>query len=171
MPDALFLDLLQPDVARELAARPERLRDMVRGAPERSTVVIDEVQRVPDLLSVVHVLIESKDKRRFVLTGSSARKLRRGGTDLLAGRAVVRTLHPFMASELDRFDFRAALTHGLLPLVVAADQPDDVLRAYASLYLDAAPAFGRSRSRTPRGCVWRISAALNRSAPTTPRPN
>lgn len=136
MPDALFLDLLQPDVARELAARPERLRDIVRGAPERSTVVIDEVQRVPDLLSVVHLLMESKDKRRFVLTGSSARKLRRGGTDLLAGRAVVRTLHPFMASELDRFDFRAALTHGLLPLVVAADRPDDVLRAYASLYLD-----------------------------------
>jgi predicted AAA+ superfamily ATPase len=136
MPDALFLDLLQPDLARELAARPERLLDMVRGAPERSTVVIDEVQRVPDLLSVVHLLMESKDRRHFVLTGSSARKLRRGGTDLLAGRAVVRTLHPFMASELDRFDFRAALLHGLLPLVVAADRPPDVLRAYASLNLD-----------------------------------
>jgi predicted AAA+ superfamily ATPase len=78
----------------------------------------------------------SKDKRRFVLTGSSARKLRRGGTDLLAGRAVVRTLHPFMGSELDRFDFQAALLHGLLPLVVAADRPADILRAYASLYLD-----------------------------------
>lgn len=113
MPDALFVDLLQPDVARELAARPEPLRDLVRGAPDRSTVVIDEVQRVPELLSVVHLLIESKDKRRFVLTGSSARKLRRGGTDLLAGRAVVRTLHPFMASELERFDFRSALTRGL----------------------------------------------------------
>ena len=136
VPDALFVDLLQPDVARELAARPERLRDLVGGAPERSTVVIDEVQRVPELLSVVHFLIESKDRRRFVLTGSSARKLRRGGTDLLAGRAVVRTLHPFMASELEHFDFRAALTHGLLPLVVAADRPDDVLRAYASLYLN-----------------------------------
>lgn len=134
--DALFVDLLQPDVARELTARPERLRDLVRGAPERSTVVIDEVQRVPDLLSVVHLLIESKDRRRFVLTGSSARKLRRGGTDLLAGRAVVRTMHPFMASELERFDLRDALTRGLLPLVVAADRPDDVLRAYASLYLD-----------------------------------
>ena len=136
MPDALFIDLLQPDVARELAAKPERLRDLVRGSPHHSTVVIDEVQRVPELLSVVHLVIESKDRRRFVLTGSSARKLRRGGTDLLAGRAVVRTLHPFMASELDRFDFRAALARGLLPLVVSADRPDDVLRAYASLYLD-----------------------------------
>lgn len=136
IPEALFVDLLQPDIAREFVARPERLRDLVRGAPERATVVIDEVQRVPELLPVVHALIESKDRRRFVLTGSSARKLRRGGTDLLAGRAVVRTLHPFMAAELEPFDFRAALTHGLLPLVVAADRPDDVLRAYASLYLN-----------------------------------
>lgn len=136
LPDALVVDLLQPDVARELTARPERLRDLVRGAPRRSTVVIDEVQRVPELLQVVHAILESTDRRRFVLTGSSARKLRRGGVNLLAGRAVVRTLHPFMAAELGRFDLEAALTRGLLPLVVAADQPDDVLRAYASLYLD-----------------------------------
>lgn len=136
LPDALVVDLLQPDVARELTARPERLRDLVRGAPRRSTVVIDEVQRVPELLQVVHAILESNDRRRFVLTGSSARKLRRGGVNLLAGRAVVRTLHPFMAAELGRFDLEAALTRGLLPLVVAADQPDDVLRAYASLYLD-----------------------------------
>jgi predicted AAA+ superfamily ATPase len=133
--DALFIDLLQPDVARELVARPERLSDLVRGAPERATVILDEVQRVPELLNVVHALLESKDRRRFVLTGSSARKLPRGGVDLLAGRAVVRTLHPFMASELDRFDFEPALSRGLLPLVVAAERPDDVLRAYASLYL------------------------------------
>jgi predicted AAA+ superfamily ATPase len=135
-PDALVIDLLQPDVARELTARPERLRNLVRGAPRRSTVVLDEVQRVPELLNVVHALIESPDRRRFVLTGSSARKLRRGGVDLLAGRALVRTLHPFMAAELGRFDFNAALTRGLLPLVVAGERPDDVLRAYASLYLD-----------------------------------
>lgn len=136
LPDALVVDLLQPDVARELTARPERLRDLVRGAPRSSTVVIDEVQRVPELLQVVHAIVESKDRRRFVLTGSSARKLRRGGINLLAGRAVLRTLHPFMAAELGRFDLDAALTRGLLPLVVAADQPDDVLRAYVSLYLD-----------------------------------
>lgn len=74
-----MVDLLQPDVARELTARPERLTDIVRGAPGRQTIVLDEVQRVPELLNVVHALIESKDRRRFVLTGSSARKLRRGG--------------------------------------------------------------------------------------------
>ena len=136
MPDALFVDLLQPDVARELEARPERLVDLVRGAPSRTTVVLDEVQRVPELLNVVHTQLESADPRRFVLTGSSARKLRRGGVDLLAGRAVVRTMHPFMAAELDQFDLQSALTHGLVPLVVGASQPDDVLRAYASLYVD-----------------------------------
>ena len=136
LPEALVIDLLEPDVARELMARPERLREWVRGAPQDSTVVIDEIQRVPELLNVVHALIESQDKRRFVLTGSSARKLRRGGVNLLAGRALVRTLHPFMAAEFEHFDFDAALTSGLLPLVVAAESPADVLRAYASLYID-----------------------------------
>jgi predicted AAA+ superfamily ATPase len=136
LPDALVVDLLDPMVSRELAARPERLWDLVRGAPARATVVLDEVQRVPDLLNVVHAILESKERRRFVLTGSSARKLRRQGVNLLAGRAVVRTLHPFMASEVGQFRLDRALVRGLLPLVVAADQPDDVLRAYASLYLD-----------------------------------
>ena len=136
LPDALVLDLLQPDLTRDLLARPERLRDIVRGAPDRSTVVLDEVQRVPEVLNVIHALLESKDRRRFVLTGSSARKLRRGGVDLLGGRALVRTLHPFMAAELGALDLPAALQRGLLPLVVAAERPDDVLRAYASVYLD-----------------------------------
>jgi predicted AAA+ superfamily ATPase len=130
------LDLLQPDLARDLIARPERLRDIISGSPVHPTVVIDEIQRVPELLDVVHALIESRDKRRFVLTGSSARKLRRGGVNLLGGRAVVRTLHPFMAAELDTFDLTAALDRGLLPLVVVAERPEDVLKAYASVYLD-----------------------------------
>jgi len=136
LPDALVVDLLQPDVARDLTARPERLLDLVRATQPGDTVVLDEVQRVPDLLNVVHAILESKNRRRFVLSGSSARKLRRGGVDLLAGRAVVRTLHPFMTAEIGRFDLHAALTRGLVPLVVAADRPDDVLRAYVSLYLD-----------------------------------
>jgi predicted AAA+ superfamily ATPase len=136
LPDAMVLDLLQPDLVRELTAKPERLTQFVGGSRPGSTVVIDEIQRVPELLNVVHALLESPDPHRFVMTGSSARKLRRGGVDLLSGRAVVRTMHPFMASELEEFDLEAALTRGLLPLVVAADRPQDVLRAYATLYLD-----------------------------------
>ncbi len=135
-PHGLFLDLLQPDLARELAARPERLRDLVQGSASDSPVILDEVQRIPELLNLVHALIEENKRRRFILTGSSARKLRRGGVDLLAGRAVVRTMHPFMAAELRDFHLPAAISHGLLPLVTAAADPQDVLRAYASLYLD-----------------------------------
>jgi len=99
-------------------------------------VVLDEVQRVPELLNVVHDLIERKQDHRFILTGSSARKLRRGGVNLLAGRAVVRTLHPFMAAELPAFELNQSLEQGLLPLVVASPDPEDVLSAYSSLYLD-----------------------------------
>jgi predicted AAA+ superfamily ATPase len=120
-----------------LAARPERLAELVRGrAPGVENVVIDEVQRVPALLTVVHDLLESPRPPRFVLTGSSARKLRRGGIDLLGGRAAMRTMHPFMASELPAFDLDPALRHGMLPLVVSAADPAEVLRAYATLYLE-----------------------------------
>jgi predicted AAA+ superfamily ATPase len=135
-PDALHLDLLQPELHRELAARPERLREHVLGAPDRPVVVVDEVQRIPELLNVVHQLLESASRRRFVLTGSSARKLRRGGVDLLAGRALHRTLHPFMAAELEPFRLEQALVQGLVPLVVAAPSPADALAAYVSLYLE-----------------------------------
>ncbi len=136
LPGALHVDLLRPEVERELSARPERLRDLVRGEPGRDTVVLDEVQRVPQLLPVVHEILESPDRRRFVLTGSSARKLRRGGFDLLAGRALVRSLHPFMAAEFPSFDLGASVKHGLLPLVRASRRPADILAAYASLYLE-----------------------------------
>jgi uncharacterized protein len=135
LPDALYVNLLRPDTFRELSARPERLGELVRGNAARD-IVVDEVQRAPELLHVVHSLIESERAWRFVLTGSSARKLRRGGVDLLAGRAVVRTLHPFMAAEYPPFDLLSALTHGLVPIVVTASDPADVLRAYAALYLE-----------------------------------
>jgi predicted AAA+ superfamily ATPase len=77
----------------------------VLGAPQQATVVVDEVQRVPELLHVVHALIEQPVPRQVVLTGASARTLRRGGVDLLAGRALSHTMHPFMAAELPAFQF------------------------------------------------------------------
>ena len=136
LPEALVVNLLRPEVHREMQARPERLRELVLGATPGTPVVLDEVQRVPELLTVVHDLIESGRPHQFALTGSSARKLRRGGTDLLAGRAVMRTMHPFMAAELPSFDLATALTQGLVPLVTMADDPADVLAAYAGLYLE-----------------------------------
>lgn len=133
----LWLNLLDPEEFRRLSARPERLREMVHAlgrAPQ--TVVLDEVQRLPELLNVVHDLIESGARHRYALTGSSARKLRRGGVDLMAGRAVVRTLHPFMAREWPGFNLATALRNGLVPLVVDAADPGNVLRSYAALYLE-----------------------------------
>jgi uncharacterized protein len=135
-PDALRVDLLEPDVFREFQARPERLRQLVEGNRKATTVVVDEVQKVPQLLDVVHGQLEGRRKVQFVLTGSSARKLRRSGVDLLAGRALLCEMHPFVAAELGgRFTLDGALAVGTVPLVVMADEPEDTLRSYAALYL------------------------------------
>ncbi len=121
---------------RRYSAKPERLQELIAGNPDKNIVVIDEVQRVPALLNVVHQEIEAKRGIRFALTGSSARKLKRSGVNLLAGRALTRSLHPFMAAELgDRFDFARALQYGTLPLVWDSAHPRDTLKAYVGLYL------------------------------------
>ena len=135
-PEALFIDLIDPENARFYAAAPERLRRTVAASPGRRPVVIDEVQRVPELLPVVHQLVELDKGLRFVLTGSSARKLRRRGVDLLAGRALLTTMHPFMAAELGgAFSLERALALGLIPMVVDAADPRATLRTYAALYV------------------------------------
>jgi uncharacterized protein len=136
-PDALRIDLLAPEIHRAYVARPERLRELLDAHPKRRVVVIDEVQRVPALLDVVHEQIEAHNRtRRFILTGSSARKLKRAGVNLLAGRAIRTALHPFMAAELGAgFDLERALTVGLVPLVWDADEPARTLQGYLSLYI------------------------------------
>lgn len=135
-PDALWVDLLHPDVLHTFAARPELLRERIQAEPKTRTVVIDEVQRVPALLDVVHALIERNKRLRFVLTGSSARQLKRTGVDLLAGRALLCSMHPFMAAELgSRFDLKQALRFGLLPLVLDSMDPEARLGTYHALYL------------------------------------
>lgn len=135
-PDAYYIDLLDPEMVRSFSAKPERLAEVVRGQGERRRFVIDEIQKVPELLAVIHQLIEEKQGYTFILTGSSARKLKRTGVDLLGGRALLRTMHPFLASELgELFRLEEALQRGLLPLVLFSANPDDVLRAYVALYL------------------------------------
>ena len=135
-PDALRLDLLAPDVLRTYQARPERLRERIAAEPGVNTVVIDEVQKAPQLLDVVHSLVEERAGPRFVLTGSSARKLRHGAANLLGGRLVAAHMPPFLAAELgDAFDLQRALQIGLVPLMWQAPDPAATLAAYASLYL------------------------------------
>jgi predicted AAA+ superfamily ATPase len=131
-----FIDLLEPDTFRIYSARPERLKEISEGQEKGTVIVIDEVQKTPHLLDVVHQLLEMKKGLTFVLTGSSARKIKRSGVNLLAGRAVVKEMHPFMASELgDSFSLDQALVSGMLPLVIASPNPDDTLKAYSSFYL------------------------------------
>lgn len=133
---ALWIDMLDPETLRLFQARPERLQERIAAQPQVTDVVIDEVQKVPALLDVVHKLVEGDRPLRFILTGSSARKLRRGAANLLAGRLTELHMHPFMAAELgEAFDLQRALEVGLVPLIWSALEPQNTLRAYASLYL------------------------------------
>ncbi len=136
-PDAVFIDLLAARTFNELAADPQRLsRFLTRDAS--GPVIIDEIQKLPELLDEVHRLIE-RDRRWFILTGSSARKLRRSGVNLLGGRAVTKGMHPLTAQELgDAFDFEKALNHGLLPTLYDPEKhvsPDAYLQGYVQTYL------------------------------------
>jgi predicted AAA+ superfamily ATPase len=133
-PDALFFDLLDHQTYTQLLAAPQRLGDQIPQSHKR-WVVVDEIQRVPEVLNEVHRLIESR-RLRFVLTGSSARKLRRRGVNLLAGRALTRHLHPLTALELGAdFDLKRALRWGCLPLACTSEKPQDYLNSYAATYL------------------------------------
>lgn len=135
-PKAIVFDLLKPDVYRALQTRPESLSDIVKGNAQSSCFVVDEVQKVPELLSVVHSLIEEHLGVQFVLTGSSARKIKRTGSDLLAGRAFRKTMQPFTASELgERFSLDEALLYGMLPVVYGARNKKNTLDSYIDLYL------------------------------------
>jgi predicted AAA+ superfamily ATPase len=116
--------------------RPELLRERVDGREDTSVVVVDEVQKVPTILDVVHGLIEEHRGIQFVLTGSSSRKLRRGGVNLLAGRALWKHFHPFIGYELqEQFNLSRALKTGLIPLIWASENPQEKLQAYVDLYI------------------------------------
>jgi predicted AAA+ superfamily ATPase len=109
-PGALYIDLLNPEVFRSYSSYPERLHQRIEAQTQSRTVLIDEVQKLPELLPLVHALIERDKQLQFVLTGSSVRKLKRSGIDLLAGRAVLRHLAPYMAAELgSRFQLMVLL--------------------------------------------------------------
>ncbi len=132
---SVVIDLLAPDQFRLYSSRPERLQEVVSGS-EGKTIIIDEVQKIPELLDVVHKLLEETNGIQFILTGSSACKLRRTGVDLLAGRAVVKTMHPFMAAELgENFSLHDSLQIGLVPLISRSSNPRETLASYVALYL------------------------------------
>lgn len=134
-PGCTRLDLLDEGLYQELLARPGAFADRLRALPARSWVCVDEVQRLPQLLNEVHRLIEDR-ALRFVLSGSSARKLRRAGVNLLAGRALTKHLYPFLPVELERrFSLESALRIGTLPVVLGSPEPEATLKAYVQTYL------------------------------------
>ncbi len=134
-PDALTVDLLDESRYQELLANPGLLALELRGLPRGRVVVLDEVQRVPALLNEVHRAIES-DRRRFALLGSSARRLKTESTNLLAGRASLRTMYPLVPAELgEDFDLQRVLRFGSIPLVWQATDPRATLEAYVQLYV------------------------------------
>ena len=133
-PKAQYFDLLDPALQVELLAAPERLGQRIDPA-FRGRVIIDEVQKVPALLDEVHRLIETR-RLRFVLTGSSARKLRRSGVNLLAGRARTRFMHPLTARELGGdFDITHSMRFGQLPAAYVEKDPAAFLASYVQTYL------------------------------------
>jgi predicted AAA+ superfamily ATPase len=134
-PDAYVVDLLSEEHYQRLLAQPGRFADELRAIEPGRWVVVDEIQRLPALLNEVHRFGEEK-RLRFALCGSSARKLKRAGVNLLAGRALPRAMHPFVPEELgEHFDLEAALRYGLLPIIWDSPERDETLAAYARLYL------------------------------------
>jgi len=132
-PEATFYDLLDTSLSAELSIAPRLLREEVLAA-RSELVVVDEVQHVPSLLEEVHWLLENT-ATRFVLCGSSARKLRRGSRNLLGGRAVDVHLHPLTSREIGRVDLPRLLQHGALPVHYLVDEPGPLLKAYVNSYL------------------------------------
>ena len=134
-PDAFLVNLLDERKYQSYLADIDSFRREVSARPRSQKILVDEVQRIPALLNTVHDLIES-DKRRFILTGSSARKLRQRGVNRLAGRAIEKHLYPLLPSEMgEDFNLSKALRLGTLPLVVSSEDPLATLEAYTLTYL------------------------------------
>lgn len=166
-PQAVRIDLLLGEEERRFGAFPERIRDVVYGMKAGQTLILDEIQRAPNLLPEIHALMEEKRGIQFIMTGSSARKLRRTVSDLLGGRALLHQMGPFLASELGtQFSLEKALKVGLIPLIWESKDPVQRLNDFITLYLkEEIQAEGLVRQITDfarfleiasfsHGCIW-----------------
>lgn len=132
---ALYLDMLEAEIYNDLLANPQRLENFIpKGF--KDWIIIDEIQKVPELLDEVHRLIETR-RYKFILTGSSPRKLRKKGYNLLGGRALLYSMSPLTAVELgEDFNLEHSLKYGCLPSVYVEDNPKAYLESYVKAYLD-----------------------------------
>ena len=134
-PNCRYYDLLRPTEFERLLRNPELLSQELDGFGEGDIVVIDEIQKLPLLLDEVHYLIQRKGIQ-FVLSGSSARKLKRVGTNLLGGRASLEQMFPLVSAEIPDFDIMRAVNNGMIPRHYAVSNPTQRLRGYIGVYLN-----------------------------------
>lgn len=134
LPGNILIDLLDTSVKSRFARRPALLYEMLKDKPEGTLVIIDEIPEVPELLNEVHRLM-SEFNHRFVLCGSSARKLKRKGYNTLGGRAVPCYFYPFVSAEIPDFNLDHALLYGMLPPHYLAKNATRKLSAYIDVYL------------------------------------
>ena len=133
-PDALMLNLLESDVYQDLVARPHRIRE-IAGASNADLIIVDEIQKIPILLNEVHSMIENTGKR-FILSGSSPRKIIRSQQNLLGGRTIRYELYPLTSDEIPDFNLERALNFGLLPRHYLDENPGILLANYVKSYLE-----------------------------------
>jgi predicted AAA+ superfamily ATPase len=159
---ALIIDLLDGLTHLRLLDNPSELSQIVESVDVSTIIVIDEIQKNPPLLDQVHHLIEKK-KRRFLMTGSSARKLRTGGTNLLAGRAWEAQLFPLVSAEIQDFNLDRMLQFGGLPQVYPSDEPREELGAYVQTYLKEEIAAEGLVRKLPNFARFLTTAAMSNS--------
>ncbi|PJE46416.1 MAG: AAA family ATPase [Sediminibacterium sp.] len=133
-PNAIWFDLLKSDVYRRYQANPSQFRETILASETRNIVIVDEIQKIPELLDEIHWLIVNHSIQ-FILSGSSPRKIIRAGSNLLGGRALRYELYPLLQSEIPEFDLIKALNNGLLPRHYLSDNPKKLIDAYIGNYL------------------------------------
>ena len=132
--NVFYYDLLKTDLYFRFSANPSLLREELLASTEKKLVIIDEIQKLPVLLDEVHYLIENYDIR-FILTGSSARKLKYGAANLLGGRALIRHLFPLTTPEIPEYNLERIINFGSLPAFYTSSDPYEDLESYVGTYL------------------------------------
>lgn len=133
-PKAIYIDLLKSDVRNRFKQHPEEFRESLLRYPPETLVIVDEIQKVPDLLDEVHWLMVEKGLW-FILSGSSARKIKKSGANKLGGRAIPETLFPLVSAEIPDFDIERAVQNGMIPRHYMVANARNRMRAYIDLYV------------------------------------
>lgn len=133
-PKAVYIDLLKSDVRNRFKQHPEEFRESLLRYPPETLVIVDEIQKVQELLDEVHWLMVEKGLW-FILSGSSARKIKKSGANNLGGRAIPETLFPLVSAEIPDFDLERAVQNGMIPRHYAVANARNRMRAYIDLYL------------------------------------